>query len=98
MQGFPTRVVSLQAEDDILHVGDAARGVSIVRYAGRPTTATDVPLVLVADDMLPRHLSCMCMVDRNCVIGGDKFGNVFVLKFPTAVRVLWLAAVVCVRA
>ncbi len=47
-QGFPTRVVSLQAEDDVIHVGDAARSVHVVRYSGRPTTPTDVPLILVA--------------------------------------------------
>jgi len=60
----------------------------------------DNQLVLFADDVNPRFLTCGCLLDYDTVAGADKFGNVFFLRLPndakddvdedpTGVKALW---------
>ena len=77
--------MSLQASEDMIYAGDASRSVHFVRYSGRPVAPTDVPLVVVADDLLPRHITSVALWDKNAVVAADKFGSVFVLRFPPSV-------------
>lgn len=35
-----------------------------------------------ADDIMKRHLTAVCALDHDTIIGGDKFGNVFVSRLP----------------
>ena len=36
----------------------------------------------IADDILPRYITCMTILDYNTICGGDKFENFFVLRLP----------------
>ena len=46
----------------------------------------DNQLVLFADDVNTRFLTCGCLVDYDTVVGADKFGNVFFVRLPPDVR------------
>ncbi|KAI8874224.1 hypothetical protein GQ42DRAFT_116844 [Ramicandelaber brevisporus] len=64
-------------------VGDARESVLIGIYH-RPTNT----IRMVADDALPRYITCSAMLDADTVVAGDKFGNVFVLRLPDDARKL----------
>lgn len=40
-------------------------------------------LIIFADDFTPRWTTAACMIDYRTVVGGDKFGNVYILRLPT---------------
>ncbi len=93
-RNFPALIVGLQAMGDRIYVSDALESMHFVKYR-RPENA----LVVFADDTAPRAMTAACVVDYDTVAGGDKFGNLFVLRLPAKVsddvdnptgnRVLW---------
>ena len=93
-RGFPAFIVGIEAMGDRAYVSDALESVHFVKYR-RPENA----LVVFADDTVPRAMTAACVVDYDTVAGGDKFGNLFVLRLPgkvsddvdnpTGNRVLW---------
>lgn len=46
----------------------------------------DNQLVLFADDVNTRFLTCGCLLDYDTVAGADKFGNIFFLRLPSDVK------------
>lgn len=42
-------------------------------------------LVAIASDEVSRWVTCLCALDYNTACGGDKFGNIFVLRLPIEV-------------
>jgi len=77
LRGIPTMVKTLQAAGDRAFVGDMLQSMHFVRYD--PTTNR---LVLVANDRIPRPITCQELLDMNTVAVGDKFGNISVLRLP----------------
>ena len=98
VRGFPTAIVQLAVTGDRAFVGDAAESVHVVKYK-----RAENALVVFADDIGARHITALLSLDHDTVAGGDKFGNVFVLRVPTDAaddlenptgsRLLWDAAV-----
>lgn len=62
---------------DRIFVGDVQESVQLLQYK-----ASENRLRLIADDTVPRWMTTMCVVDYHTIFGGDKFGNVFVLRLP----------------
>ncbi|OAA57849.1 nuclear mRNA splicing factor protein [Niveomyces insectorum RCEF 264] len=73
-------IVSLQAQGSRIVVGDVEEGVTYVVY--KPGVNKLLPFV---DDTIKRWTTCTAMVDYQSVAGGDKFGNLWILRAPDAV-------------
>jgi len=73
----PQLIVSLQTQGSRIVVGDVQQGVSYVVYKYESNK-----LLPFADDSINRYTTCTAMVDYESVSGGDKFGNVWILRCP----------------
>lgn len=77
LRGLPTMVKTLQTAGDRAFVGDMMQSMQFVRY-----DSTANRLVLVANDRIPRPITCQELLDLNTAAVGDKFGNIAVLRLP----------------
>lgn len=68
-------IVSLQTQGSRIVVGDVEEGVTFVVY--KPEVNKLLPF---ADDIIKRWTTCTTMVDYQTVAGGDKFGNVWIVR------------------
>jgi splicing factor 3B subunit 3 len=73
----PQLIVSLNTQGNRIVVGDVQHGVTYVVY--KPATNKLIPFV---DDTITRWVTCTTMVDYESVAGGDKFGNIFMVRCP----------------
>ncbi|KAL1837554.1 hypothetical protein VTJ49DRAFT_3657 [Mycothermus thermophilus] len=73
----PQLIVSLQTQGSRIIVGDVQQGVTYVVY--KPEVNKLLPFV---DDTINRWTTCTTMVDYESVAGGDKFGNVWIVRCP----------------
>lgn len=71
------QIVSLNTQGSRIVVGDVQQGITYVAY--KPTTNKLIPFV---DDTIARWTTCSTMVDYESVAGGDKFGNMFLVRCP----------------
>jgi splicing factor 3B subunit 3 len=69
--------VSLNTQGSRIIVGDVQQGVTYVVY--KPASNKLIPFV---DDTIARWTTCTTMVDYESVAGGDKFGNMFIVRCP----------------
>lgn len=72
---FISQIVKIETQGNRVVVGDIRESVTFLVY--KPNINEFLPF---ADDVLPRHITSIKMLDYNTVIGGDKFGNLFVLR------------------
>lgn len=70
-------IVSLNTQGNRIIVGDVMQGLTYVVY--KPATNKLIPFV---DDNVARWTTCTAMVDYESSVGGDKFGNVYILRCP----------------
>lgn len=70
-------IVSLNTQGSRIVVGDVQQGVTLVVY--KPASNKLIPFV---DDTIARWTTCTTMVDYESVAGGDKFGNMFIVRSP----------------
>lgn len=73
----PQLINSLSTQGNRIIVGDVQQGITYVVY--KQTTNKLIPFV---DDTVARWTTCSTMVDYETVAGGDKFGNIFVVRSP----------------
>jgi splicing factor 3B subunit 3 len=73
----PNLIVTLQTQGNRIIVGDVQQGITYAVY--KPETNKLIPF---ADDTVNRWTTCTTMVDYESVAGGDKFGNVWILRCP----------------
>ncbi|KAM0334203.1 hypothetical protein ACHAQA_001224 [Verticillium albo-atrum] len=73
----PQLIVSLSTQGNRIVVGDVQQGVTYVVY--KPLSNKLIPFV---DDTIARWMTCTTMVDYESVAGGDKFGNIFIVRAP----------------
>jgi splicing factor 3B subunit 3 len=73
----PQLIVSLQTQGNRIVVGDVQQGITYVVY--KPESNKLIPFV---DDTINRWTTCTTMVDYESVAGGDRFGNVWILRAP----------------
>ncbi|ODA80042.1 hypothetical protein RJ55_03000 [Drechmeria coniospora] len=73
----PRKIVSLNAQGNRIVVGDVQHGITYVAF--KQTSNKLIPFV---DDYVARWTTCSAMVDYESVAGGDKFGNIFIVRSP----------------
>ena len=71
-------IVGLQTQGSRIIVSDIQESVSFVVYKFQ-----DNKLIAFADDSISRWTTCSTMVDYETVAGGDKFGNLWMLRCPS---------------
>ncbi|KAJ3040626.1 Splicing factor 3B subunit 3 [Rhizophlyctis rosea] len=74
---FPNVIVSIHTQGNRIVVGDVQESVHYCAYRH-----FDNRIVIFADDTTPRWITASTMVDYDTVVGGDKFGNLFVDRLP----------------
>ncbi|KAH9839239.1 CPSF A subunit region-domain-containing protein [Rhodofomes roseus] len=79
-KSFASAIVSLSTQGSRILVGDMQESVFYAVY--KPP---ENRLLVFADDTQPRWVTSMAMVDYNTVVGGDRFGNVFVNRLDPKV-------------
>lgn len=77
---FPNRIVEIQTVKDRIIVSDVQEGPFFCRYI-----SSENRIVCVADSSVARWMTCFAILDYDTIIGGDKFGNVFVVRAPPSV-------------
>lgn len=70
-------IVGLQTQGSRIIVSDVQESVTFVVYK-----YTDNKLIPFADDTVAKWTTCLTMVDYETVAGGDKFGNLWLLRCP----------------
>ncbi|ESO03752.1 hypothetical protein HELRODRAFT_100012 [Helobdella robusta] len=74
---IPNFIINIQAMGFRIVVSDIQESFHFVKYKRRENQ-----LVIFADDIIPRWLTCACLLDYNTIAGSDKFGNVSVVRLP----------------
>eukprot|EP00879_Flechtneria_rotunda_P016767 GHRR01017550.1.p1 GENE.GHRR01017550.1~~GHRR01017550.1.p1 ORF type:complete len:1036 (+),score=359.64 GHRR01017550.1:786-3893(+) len=77
---LPQHVAQLQTLGSRIYVGDVQESIHYFRYNKK-----DNKLYSFADDVHPRYITAMTLLDYDTVAAGDKFGNFFVLRLPAGV-------------
>jgi splicing factor 3B subunit 3 len=77
VQATPNVIVGLQTQGSRIIVSDIQESVSFCVYKQQ-----DNKLIPFADDTIARWTTCCTMVDYETIAGGDKFGNLWLLRCP----------------
>jgi len=78
-EAVPNLLVGLQTQGSRIVASDVQESVSFIVYK-----QSDNLLIPFVDDVIPRWTTCATMVDYETVAGGDKFGNLWLLRCPQA--------------
>ncbi|KAI9889964.1 MAG: pre-mRNA-splicing factor rse1 [Vezdaea aestivalis] len=73
----PQLIVGLQTQGSRIVVSDVQQSVTYVAYKFQENL-----LIPFADDSIARWTTCTTMVDYETIAGGDKFGNLWLLRCP----------------
>ncbi|PGH17226.1 pre-mRNA-splicing factor rse1 [Polytolypa hystricis UAMH7299] len=73
----PNLIVGLQTQGSRIIVSDIQESVTYAVYKFQENR-----IIPFADDMIARWTTCTTMVDYETVAGGDKFGNLWLLRCP----------------
>lgn len=76
-QVVPNLIVGLQTQGSRIIVSDVQESVVFVVYKYQENR-----LIPFVDDVVARWTTCTTMVDYETVAGGDKFGNIWLLRCP----------------
>lgn len=76
----PHLIVSLQTQGSRIIVGDVQQGLTYVVYKHENNK-----LLPFCDDTINRWTTCTTMVDYESVAGGDRFGNLWIMRCPDKV-------------
>ena len=76
-QVVPNLIVGLQTQGSRIIASDVQESVTYIVYKFQENR-----LIPFVDDMLSRWTTCLTMVDYETVAGGDKFGNLWLLRCP----------------
>ncbi|PSN74588.1 hypothetical protein BS50DRAFT_511641 [Corynespora cassiicola Philippines] len=76
------RITGLKTQGSRLIVSDQSQSVTYVVHKDQVHPNRLIPFI---DDMVPRYTTCTDMLDYDTVVGGDKFGNMWVVRCPQKV-------------
>jgi splicing factor 3B subunit 3 len=76
-KAFPNYIVTLWMSMDKIIVGDIQGSFFMVKYS-----QPENKLFILVDDVVPRWITTGIMLDPTTICGGDKFGNIFILRLP----------------
>jgi len=77
-----TRITGLKTQGNRLIVSDQAQSVTYVVHKDQVYPNLLLPF---ADDTVARHTTCTEMLDYETTVGGDKFGNIWLVRCPPKV-------------
>ncbi|CBX99445.1 similar to pre-mRNA splicing factor 3b [Plenodomus lingam JN3] len=77
-----TRITDIKTQGSRLVVSDQAQSVTYVVHKDQVHPNRLIPF---ADDTVPRHTSASDMLDYETTVGGDKFGNIWLVRCPPKV-------------
>ncbi|KAH8728049.1 CPSF A subunit region-domain-containing protein [Phaeosphaeriaceae sp. PMI808] len=75
----PTRITDLKTQGSRLVVSDQVQSVTYVVHKDQVHPNRLIPFV---DDTIARHTTCTEMLDYDTTVGGDKFGNLWLVRCP----------------
>ncbi|KAF2749667.1 hypothetical protein M011DRAFT_273317 [Sporormia fimetaria CBS 119925] len=78
----PTRIIGLKTQGSRVIVSDQSQSIT---YVVHKELVHPNRLIPFADDTVPRWTTCAEMVDYDTVAGGDKFGNLWIVRCPAKV-------------
>jgi splicing factor 3B subunit 3 len=73
----PTRITDLKTQGSRLIVSDSVQSVTYVVHKDQVHPNRLIPFV---DDIVARHTTCTEMLDYDTTVGGDKFGNLWLVR------------------
>ena len=76
-RNFPATIRSIQVKSERIYVGDVTSGFHYVKYK-----KAEKRFHIYADSVVPRYLTSSAVLDYDTVVGADKFGNVWLNRFP----------------
>ena len=79
-RGLPWEVSTMHTMGPRIYVGDAQDSFLFIKYKKRENK-----FYIFADDTVPRHITAAVPLDYDTVAGGDRFGNISVLRLPPEV-------------
>ena len=74
---FPNFLMDIKTTGYRICVSDIQESIQYAKY-----DVNDNRLHIFADDPVSRFTSCSVLLDYDTIAGGDKFGNLFVLRLP----------------
>jgi splicing factor 3B subunit 3 len=77
-----SQIVDLATQGGRIVVGDKEQSITYVVHKDMVHPQELIPFV---DDTVPRYTTRIDMLDYNSTVGGDKFGNIWVLRCPQKV-------------
>ncbi|KAL5371643.1 hypothetical protein DPSP01_014113 [Paraphaeosphaeria sporulosa] len=77
-----TRITGLKTQGSRIVVSDQTQSVTYVVHKDQVHPNR---LISFADDTVARHTTCAEMLDYETTVGGDKFGNIWIVRCPTKV-------------
>lgn len=77
---LPNQINFIQSQGNRMYVSDVQHSVHIITYRYQNNT-----LYVFADDYISRFMTCTLVLDFDTVLGGDKFGNLFVMRVSSFV-------------
>jgi splicing factor 3B subunit 3 len=78
-KAFPFSIVKIETQGDRIYVSDSQESVHYCLFRHY-----DNQIVIFADDFISRWMTCATMLDYDTVAGGDKFGNIFIMRLDPA--------------
>jgi len=77
LKSLNSPVNSIHSMGERIFATEIADSFHIYKYRSKEQTFYDI-----ADDILPRYVTCAAMLDYHTMAGGDKFENIFVSRAP----------------
>lgn len=78
----PTRITEIKTQGSRLVVSDSVQSVTYVVHKDGVHPNRLIPFI---DDTIARHTTCTEMLDYETTVGGDKFGNLWLVRCPQKV-------------
>lgn len=79
-RSLPSEIATIDVHGHRIILGDAQDSFHFMKYKKMENT-----FYVFADDTIPRHVTAAVPLDYDSVAGGDRFGNMFVLRVPPEV-------------
>ncbi|GMR55853.1 hypothetical protein PMAYCL1PPCAC_26048 [Pristionchus mayeri] len=80
-KNFATQISAIDSIGQRIVVSDSQESVHFLRYR-----KAENQLVVFADDLTPRYVTSVCILDYHTVAVGDKFGTVAIIRLPAKVN------------
>ena len=74
-------IVTINTMGNRIYVSDVQESYYFVRYK-----RSENQLIVFADDVFPRWVTCTCILDYDTIVCADKFGNVSIIRLPADVN------------